>query len=152
MELVNAKGGRPCRNVESIYRADPRTKLSRPLVSMRVPAGFPSPAEGYVEGRLDLNRLIKHPFATFFVRVTGDSMEGAGIFDGDLLVVDRAVAAVDGHIILARIGDEMCVKRLRVVDGKYWLYSENPKYPPIEITEEMDFETWGRVLHALRSF
>ena len=76
----------------------------------------------------------------------------AGIHDGDLLVVDRAGAAVDGHIIVARLGDEMCVKRLRVIERKYWLYSENPNYPPIEITEEMDFETWGRVMHALRSF
>jgi DNA polymerase V len=118
-----------------------------------VSAGFPSPAESYIEGHLDLNRyLIKHPVATFYVRVSGDSMAGAGIQPGSILVVDRAVEADDGDIVIARIGDELCVKRLRVRSGRVWLMPENDKYQPIEVIESMDFEVWGRVMHAIHTF
>jgi DNA polymerase V len=107
----------------------------------------------YIEGHLDLNRyLIKHPVATFYVRVSGDSMTGAGIQSGSILVVDRAVEADDGDIIIARIGDELCVKRLRRYKGRLWLHSENEKYQPIEIIKGMDFEIWGRVMHSIRSY
>jgi DNA polymerase V len=117
----------------------------------RVPAGFPSPAEDYVKGRIDLNRdLIKHPLSTFYVKVTGDSMVGAGIMPGAMLVVDRAVEALDGHIIIARIDDELCVKRLSMGDdGRIRLLSENEQYAPIEITEGMDFQVWGRVVYSI---
>ncbi len=109
-------------NVEAVFYPDRSTKWSRPLVSASVSAGFPSPAEDYVEGRLDLNRhLIKHPFATFYVRVSGDSMTKAGISPGSILVVDRAVEADDGDIVIARINDELCVKRLRLHEGRIWL-------------------------------
>ena len=130
---------------------DRRTRWSRPLIMCRVQAGFPSPAEDYVEGRIDLNRdLIRHPLSTFYVRVSGDSMVGAGITPGALLVVDRAVEAHDGHVVVARVDDELCVKRLCVSDeGRILLLSENEQYPPIEITEEMDFEVWGRVLYSI---
>ena len=101
---------------------------------------------------IDLNRyLIKHPVATFYVRVSGDSMAGAGIQPGSILVVDRAVEADDGDIVIARIGDELCVKRLRVRRGRVWLMPENDKYQPIEVIESMDFEVWGRVMHAIRT-
>jgi len=82
-----------------------------------MPASFPSPAEDYVEGRIDLNRdLIKHSLSTFYIRVSGDSMVGAGIVPDALLVVDRAVEALDGHVVVARIDDELCVKRLSIGD------------------------------------
>ena len=139
-------------SVAGVYMPDRRTRWSRPLIMCRVPAGFPSPAEDYVEGRIDLNRdLIKHPLSTFYVRVSGDSMIGAGIMPGALLVVDRAVEALDGHIVIARIDDELCVKRLSMGDdGRICLLSENKQYAPIEITEGMDFEVWGRVLHSIQ--
>ena len=128
-------------------------QIEVPYFSTPVSAGFPSPAESYIEGRLDLNRyLIKHPVATFYVRVSGDSMAGAGIEPGSILVVDRAVEADDGDIVIARIGDELCVKRLRVRGGRIWLMPENDKYQPIEVIESMDFEVWGRVMHAIRSY
>jgi DNA polymerase V len=132
---------------------DRSTKWARPLFVSSVSAGFPSPAESYIEGHLDLNRyLIKHPVATFYVRVSGDSMAGAGIQPGSILVVDRAVEADDGDIVIARIGDELCVKRLRVQRGRVWLMPENDKYQPIEVIESMDFEVWGRVMHAISTF
>lgn len=140
-------------SVAGVYLPDRSTRWSRPLILCRVPAGFPSPAEDYVEGRIDLNRdLIKHPLSTFYIRVSGDSMIGAGIMPGDLLVVDRAVEAHDGHIVIARVNDELCVKRLSTSEaGRICLLSENASYPPIEITEEMEFEVWGRVLYSISS-
>lgn len=132
---------------------DRSTKWARPLFMTSVSAGFPSPAESYIEGHLDLNRyLIKHPVATFYVRVSGDSMAGAGIQPGSILVVDRAVEADDGDIVIARIGDELCVKRLRLSRGRIWLMPENDRYQPIEVIESMDFEVWGRVMHAISTF
>jgi DNA polymerase V len=138
-------------SVAGVYLPDRRTRWSRPLIMCHVPAGFPSPAEDYVEGRIDLNRdLIKHPLSTFYVRVSGDSMVGAGIMPGAMLVVDRGVEALDGHIIIARIDDELCVKRLSMGDdGCICLLSENERYAPIEITEGMDFEVWGRVMYSI---
>lgn len=140
-------------NVESVMWPDRSTKWARPLFMTSVSAGFPSPAESYIEGHLDLNRyLIKHPVATFYVRVSGDSMTGAGINAGSILVVDRHVEAEDGDIVIARINDELCVKRLRVRRGRIWLMPENDNYQPIEVIESMDFEVWGRVMHAIRTF
>lgn len=140
-------------DVAAVFRPDGSTRWARPLFMTSVSAGFPSPAESYIEGHLDLNRyLIKHPVATFYVRVSGDSMTGAGIQPGSILVVDRAVEADDGDIVIARIGDELCVKRLRVRRGRVWLMPENDKYQPIEVIESMDFEVWGRVMHSIRTF
>ncbi|HEX3560083.1 MAG TPA: translesion error-prone DNA polymerase V autoproteolytic subunit [Pyrinomonadaceae bacterium] len=140
-------------DVEAVWRPDGSTRWARPLFMTSVSAGFPSPAESYIEGHLDLNRyLIKHPVATFYVRVSGDSMTGAGIQPGSILVVDRAVEAEDGDIVIARINDELCVKRLRVRGGRIWLMPESDKYQPIEVIESMDFEVWGRVMHAIRSY
>ncbi|MGB8510399.1 MAG: translesion error-prone DNA polymerase V autoproteolytic subunit [Pyrinomonadaceae bacterium] len=139
--------------VDAVCWPDRSTRWSRPLFTAAVSAGFPSPAEDYVEGRLDLNRhLIKHPVATFYVRVSGDSMINAGIYPGSILVVDRAVEAEDGDIVIARINDELCVKRLRVREGRIWLTPENESFQPIEVIAEMDFEVWGRVMHAINSY
>lgn len=127
-----------------------RVRLLRPLFAARISAGFPSPAEDWVEGRLDLNRhLIKHPASTFYMRVIGDSMDDA-IKDGDILIVDRACEAEHGDIVVVRIFNDLTVKELSIEDGKIRLLAKNESYPPIEITEEMDFEVWGKVLWSLR--
>jgi DNA polymerase V len=116
----------------------------------RVSAGFPSPAEDYVEGRIDLNRdLIKHPLSTFYIRVAGDSMTPR-IQPGALLLVDRMVETKDDDVVIARINDDLCVKKLRIEDGCIWLLAENEMYSPIQITEEMDFEVWGRVMYTIQ--
>jgi DNA polymerase V len=126
-------------------------RLSRPFFIVRVSAGFPSPADDWIEARIDLNRhLVRHPDATFYVRVNGDSMDDE-IRDGDILVVDRACETEDGDIVLVRIANDFTVKRLSLECGKLRLLPANTAYPPIEVTEEMDFEVWGKVLWSIRS-
>jgi DNA polymerase V len=124
-----------------------------PLFASRVPAGFPSPADDYVDQRLDLNEhLIDHPAATFFTRVSGHSMKDAGIHDGDLLIVDRALEPQDGRIVIAAVNGELTVKRLRIRKGRAWLMPENPDYTPLAITEGLDCVIWGvvtQVIHAV---
>ncbi len=124
-----------------------------PLFLESVSAGFPSPADDYLQSNLDLNDfLIRHPAATFFVRVTGDSMNDAGIFNGDILLVDRALEPKDGNIVIAVIDGELLVKRLQKRHNRIYLIAENPNYKPIKITDEMNFEVWGvvsTVLHNL---
>ena len=140
-------------DLAGVYLPSRVTKLSRPIIMWRVPAGFPSQAEDYIEGRIDLNRdLIKHPLATFYIRVEGDSMEPR-IQAGALIVVDRMAETKDNDIVVARIGSEFMVKRLHIEkDGCIWLVSENRTYPPIKVTENMDFEVWGRVTHSIQSY
>lgn len=129
------------------------TPLSRPLLAFSVSAGFPSPADDYMEGRIDLNEhLIKHPAATFFVRVSGDSMTGAGIQDGDVLIVDRAAECVNNCIVVARIHDGFTLKRFRKEGDRVFLVPENHLFQTIEITEGSDFEIWGRVTGSVREY
>lgn len=121
-----------------------------PLYSSTVRAGFPSPADDYIETHLDLNEhLIKHPAATFFVTASGDSMSGAGISSGDMLVVDRSLEATNGKIVIAAINGELTVKRLSRANGKVRLLPENNQYQPIEITGEEDLVIWGVVTHVI---
>jgi len=120
--------------VQSIYYPDYSTKCKRPLFMVPVSAGFPSPSEDYIEGKLDLNEhLIKHPAATFFVRVTGDSMLDAGIHPGDILIVDRAIEAFNNKVVIAVINGELTVKRMKKTKTGYILAPENNNYPPIQI-------------------
>lgn len=118
-----------------------------------IPAGFPSPAEDYLDACLDLNDLVvKHPAATFFVRVNGDSMVDAGIDSGDVLVVDRALDPEDEAIVIAVINGDFTVKRISRHNGKLYLVPANLEIDPIEITEEMDFQVWGVVTYAIHRF
>lgn len=123
-----------------------------PLFLEPVSAGFPSPADDYLESKLDLNDLIvRNPASTFFVRVTGDSMKDAGIYSGDILVVDKALEPKDGSVIIAVIDGELTVKRLSKIQNKLFLLPENTNYKPIEITEQMSFEVWGVVKTVIHS-
>ncbi len=139
--------------VSQILTATTEKKLELPLAEASCPAGFPSPAEDYIEAQLDLNdHLIKNPAATFFVRVSGDSMQNAGIHDQDILVVDRSLEARDGKIVIAVIDGELSVKRLRIKHGKPSLQPENSNYEPITIDQQNDFRIWGvvtSVIHAV---
>lgn len=127
--------------------------LKLPLFGHSIAAGFPSPADDYVEDRIDLNQhLIRHKEATFFLRVKGDSMLGAGIHDGDLLVVDRALDPVDGKIVIAVLDGELTVKRLERKAGRIRLMPENPVFAPIVVNNEQDLMIWGvvtNVIHGL---
>ena len=124
---------------------------SLPLALCRVEAGFPSPADDYMEGSLDLNdHIIKHPSATYFVKASGDSMIGAGIFNGDLLIVDRSLEASSGKVVIAEVDGQLTVKRLlKLSDGFFSLQSENSSYPPIELQEGNEVVVWGVVTHVI---
>lgn len=124
--------------------------LKIPCFSSHVPAGFPSPADDYLDSPIDLNEeIIKNSAATFFVKSCGDSMKGAGIFDGDLIVIDRSITATHGMIILAIVDGEFTIKRLSKRINGIFLLPENPNYRPIAIKEGMDFEVWGVVTHTI---
>ncbi len=130
--------------------ADRRLRLVRPLFLTRVSAGFPSPAEDWIEGRIDLNQhLIKHPTATFYLRVCGDSMRDERINDGDILVVDRACEADHEDIVIARVGADFLVRKLSIEHGRLRLLPANDAYQPIEIADGSDFEVWGKVLWSI---
>jgi DNA polymerase V len=121
-----------------------------PLYSCSVAAGFPSPADEFLEGKLDLNQhLITNPLATYFVRVSGESMLGAGIHPGDLLVVDRSMVARDGKIVIAVVNGELLVKRLKLEGTQPYLVAEHPDYPKLKITEAMEFQIWGVVTSVI---
>ena len=120
------------------------------MYSHRVPAGFPSPAEDFLEKRLDLNDyLIKNKSATFLIKVKGDSMVNAGIFDGDILIIDRSVEPTDNKIVLGIINGEFTVKRINTKGEKLLLMPENENFKTIEVTPEMDFQIWGVVTYAI---
>lgn len=121
-----------------------------PLYQQAISAGFPSPAEDEMESKLDLNELlIKHPAATFFLRVTGSSMIKAGIYHNDILVVDRSIEPVHGKIVIAALNGELTVKRLSIRGRCVQLVAENDGYPAIDITEEMDMRIWGVVTSVI---
>jgi len=121
-----------------------------------VAAGFPSPADDYMHDTLDFNRdYIRHPEASFYGDVSGDSMIDAGILDGDRVIIDRAVEAQDGDIIAAYWNGEFMIKFLDMThkkDGYIELRPANKKYPVFKIREEDDFEVWGVVIHLIRTF
>ena len=124
-----------------------------PLLGYRVAAGFPSPADDYLENRIDLNELlIQNPPATFVARVNGVSMKDAGIHDGDYVVVNRAATWADGSIVVAIIRQEFTLKRIRRVGSRIYLVPENASFPAIEVTEDSDCEVWGCVTGSFRRY
>ena len=115
-----------------------------------VPAGFPSPAEDHMDLDLDLsNYLIQHPSATFCVRVEGDSMFGAGIQSGDVILIDRSLTPTCGSIVLAVIDGEFTVKRVDIIDDKLFLIPENHRLKPMEVSEGSNFQVWGVVTFVI---
>ncbi|HEY2810859.1 MAG TPA: translesion error-prone DNA polymerase V autoproteolytic subunit [Rhabdochlamydiaceae bacterium] len=134
-----------------VFKADSSAEsLPLPIVSATVQAGFPSPADHYLDKTLDLNELlVSHPAATFFVRVVGDSMQNAGISSGDILIVDRSLEVTDNAIIIAVVQGEFTVKRLLKKEGRLFLAPENPSYPLFQIGPESDFQVWGIVTYVI---
>ena len=129
------------------------TRQRAPLFAAHPAAGFPAPADDLVERALDINDLVvQNPASTFFVRVQGDSMEGAGIFSGDVLVVDRSVTPKDGSIVVAAVYGELVVKRLQKSGQSHLLVSENDAYDPIAVSENDDCFIWGVVVGSVRRF
>ncbi|MCP4177651.1 MAG: translesion error-prone DNA polymerase V autoproteolytic subunit [bacterium] len=129
------------------------SEVKIPIATEHVSAGFPSPAENYMDNPLDLNKhLIKNPPATFFVKVDGDSMINAGIQPGDILIVDRSLEVQNNDVIIAIINGEFTVKRLIIKNNICILQPENSKYKPLKITDAMDFEVWGKVITLIHNF
>lgn len=125
--------------------------MALPLFLERVACGFPSPAQDYVEDRIDLNKLVvTHPNATYFVKVSGDSMIGVGIGEGDLLVVDRALTAGHGNVVVAAVDGEFTVKELQTVPFLA-LVPHNPQYQPITFQPDEEVQIFGVVTHSLKS-
>jgi DNA polymerase V len=136
--------------VTSYYKANARAIKKLPLFNSRVAAGFPAPADDDLDQSLDLNEhLIDHPAATFFVRVTGDSMVGAGVHDGDLLIVDRSLEPRHSNVVIAVIDGELTVKRLHKKPGQVQLLAENGSYPIINISAEQELTIWGVVTNVV---
>ena len=135
------------------FSADLSSELDIPLALSPVVGGFPSPAEGYVQGAIDLNRtLVNHPATTFYARVQGESMRGRGIDDGDLVVIDKSLESKDGDIVVAYLDGEFTIKTLQIEpEGKgVTLLPANPKFSPIPITVDNDFMVWGVVTYTIK--
>lgn len=136
---------------EIISKASAEAGPELPLYSSQPAAGFPAPGDDEIETQLDLNTLlVDNPTATFFVRVSGDSMEGAKIFDGDVLVVDRSIEPKSGSIVVAAVYGELAVKRLKKTAESTSLVSENEAYAPILLNEAEDCYVWGVVTGSAR--
>ena len=139
--------------VEVFLTKDNPTELSIPIFTSRVQAGFPSPADDHLEDALDLNtHLIHHKEATFFVKAQGDSMLGAGIQQGDILIVDKSLSAKSGKIVIAVIDGEFTVKRLHKYKGNITLKAENPDFEDIKIGGTDELIIWGVVTSVIHQY
>ena len=139
-------------NVIDIYSALTETELEIPMIPGGISAGFPSPALDFIDLTIDLNKhLIKHPSATFYGRVKGESMKDAGIFDNDLLIIDKSLEPVNGKIAVCYIDGEFTLKRIKLENKEVWLMPANTEYKPIKIEEYNNLIIWGIVTHVIKS-
>jgi len=141
-------------NTQSIvfYTADTTLKLSLPFIESGIKAGFPSPADDFLDLSIDLNKeFVKNQSTTFYGRVKGDSMQNAGLEDGDLLIIDKSLEPINGKIAVCYIDGEFTVKRIKIEKECIWLVAENEKYKPIKVTEDNDFLIWGMVTNVIKS-
>lgn len=140
-------------NTIDFFTASTETSLEIPFVEESIKAGFPSPADDFLDISIDLNKeLIKNPPATFFGRVNGDSMKDLGIDDGDLIIIDKSLEPTNGKIAVCFIDGEFTLKKIQIDKDCLWLVPANEKYKPIKVTEDNDFVVWGVVVHVIKSF
>ncbi len=136
-----------------VFSFSPEGPVKRPLFTMPVAAGQPIPVDDHVDSDLDLNDyLIRHPAATFFVRVRGESMIEAGIHDGDILIVDSSIEAIDGKIVIVSVDGDLTVKTLRINGSEVYLEAQNKQFLPLKIEPYMEFQIIGvvtSVIHRL---
>lgn len=134
-----------------IHKIDVTSSLPIPYADEGIRAGFPSPAQDYMEQAIDLNKeLIKHPASTFFGRVVGDSMRDEGIEEGDILVIDKSLELQDDDLAVCFIDGDFTVKRVRIEPNAVWLIPANPKYSLIKVTKENEFIVWGIVTYTIK--
>ncbi len=139
-------------NTLEIYTADITSTINLPFVEGGISAGFPSPADDFLDISIDLNKeYVKNPSTTFYGRVKGDSMINAGLSSGDLLIIDKSLEPVDNKIAVCFIDGEFTVKRIKIEKDIVWLVAENEKYKPIKVTADNDFLIWGIVTTVIKS-
>lgn len=142
----------PINGIESVLRCIQNKVYRLPFYCNTISAGFPSPGENEMEDKLDLNELlIKHPSATFFLKVSGSSMIKAGINPNAILIVDRSIEPANGKIVIAAVNGELTIKRLFIKGNKVQLVAENDTYRPIDITDDIELHIWGIVTHVIHS-
>lgn len=140
------------KNIE-FYTPSYKTELELPFVVNGISAGFPSPADDFLDINIDLNKhLIKHPSTTFYGKVKGNSMIDAGIHDGDLLIIDKSLEPKNNKIAVCFIDGEFTVKRVKIEKDIIWLIAENKDYPPIKVTKDNEFLIWGIVINVIKYF
>lgn len=140
-------------NILEFYFADYTSELELPFVDAGIKAGFPSPADDFIELSIDLNKeYIKNRDTTFYAKVKGDSMKNAGIFDGDLLIIDKSLEPQNNNIAICQIDGEFTVKRIKIEKDIVWLIAENEDYPPIKVTLENELIIWGIVTASIKKF
>lgn len=138
------------KNLE-IYSIDINSSLPLPYADDGIRAGFPSPAQDYMELSIDLNKeLIKHPSSTFYGRVVGDSMKDEGIEDGDVLVIDKSLDLLDNDLAVCFVDGEFTVKRVKIEKDAAYLIPSNPDYPTLKVTQDNDFQIWGIVTYTIK--
>ena len=138
------------KNIE-IHSIDVSTSLPLQYADEGIRAGFPSPAQDYMEQAIDLNKeLIRHPASTFYGRVVGDSMRDEGIEEGDILVIDKSLELQDNDLAVCFIDGEFTVKRVRLETDAAWLVPSNPDYPLIKVTKDNEFVVWGIVTYTIK--
>jgi DNA polymerase V len=137
--------------ITKLFSVDPKSQMTLPVNHIK--AGFPSPAEDFMDAGIDLNQvLIKHPAATFLGRVSGDSMKDLGISDGDIVVIDKSLEVQDGKIVVCYIDGEFTMKTIKLEKDFCWLMPANENYKPIKVTADNDFIVWGVVTYVIKSF
>lgn len=142
-------------NTKSIqfFKTDVSSYLKLPFVANGISAGFPSPADDFLDINIDLNKyLIKNPTTTFYGRVSGNSMIDAGINDGDLLIIDKSLEPKNNKIAVCFIDGDFTVKRIQIEKDIIWLIAENKEYKPIKVTKDNDFVIWGIVTNVIKQF
>ena len=134
-----------------IHKIDISSNLPLQYADEGIKAGFPSPAQDYLEQAIDLNKeLIRHPASTFYGRVVGDSMRDEGIEEGDILVIDKSLELLDDDLAVCFIDGEFTVKRERIEPDAAWLVPSNSNYPPIKVTKDNEFMVWGIVTYTIK--
>tara|TARA_B100000579_G_scaffold15696_1_gene11102 strand:- start:126 stop:572 length:447 start_codon:yes stop_codon:yes gene_type:complete len=139
-----------CFKISYFSREEAASTRLFPLATESISAGFPSPAEDYLELGIDLNKyLIKNPISTFFLRVSGNSMNNAGIYNNDLLIIDRSINPAPGHIVVALLDGEFTLKRLIKEKNNYYLKADKENYPTINLYEYIDVQIWGVAIYSI---
>lgn len=134
-----------------IFRAEVNSELSLPIADEGIKAGFPSPAQDFMDLAIDLNKeLVRHPASTFYGRVRGDSMQDAGVYDGDILIIDKSLEPRNGDMAVCFVDGEFTIKYIKIEKDIVWLIPANDSYSPIKVTEDNDFLIWGIVTYSIK--